>query len=386
MRNIISFFPHTEGMQRPVKILMLMFALSSLAFAQVKFAPAVIDSTKSESLPVEGRYVVQLIAIPNKTVANNMAEKLKREGYQAYVMPVINPTPKLSGKHYRVRIGCFTDSTSAKNFALRELVPLGYEYWIDSKYSDNLGFCGEGFDPDADYSDLPPVVIHLEMGMKAPEPIIEISEPEPEPEPEEIIDEPEPVPPVKRKNQIGLRLAANLSSAKGMSVRVHYFDFDNMEERYTDYRSSYGYIGGIGYEIQVPIFYGLSQMLALYTAPGFAYRAPFSSADDIASISEFALTFPLMFDLKFADTPLHASFGVQLDVPLSAKTEREDGKKFDFKERASVDFGLAAGLSYYITENIFIDGRGVYGLTNYAGKGNGSLYQFSFGAGWLFGL
>jgi len=340
---------------------------------------------QSESTLID-RYAVQVLATKSISHANRKAAKLRAKGYEVYVEPVQNPA-RLIGRYYRVRTGCFDSISEAQDFVAKELAPKGFDYWIDTKSSQNLGLCGPG---------LPPVIIEAAAEAPKPEPVIQVAVPEPEsqlvveepvePEPE---PEPEPAAPVKhprRNHQIGLRGAANLSSAKDMSVRVEHFDFVNMQMRHTDYGSKYGYVGrDIGCEIQIPVFIGLTRMLALYTAPGFACRVPFSSMDDIASINELALTFPLKFDLKLADTPLHLSFGVQADVPFNAKTKREDGGKFDFDERSSIDFGLAAGMSLYITKNIFIDGRGVYGLTNFADEDKGSLYQFSIGAGWLFG-
>jgi cell division septation protein DedD len=100
-------------------------------------------STKPEFNP-EGRYVVQVLCALSQRFAESVASKLEDKGYPSYVAEVENPTPELQGTYYRIRIGGFDGVSLAKKFAEDYLVNDGYEYWVDNRSNDNIGFGGSG--------------------------------------------------------------------------------------------------------------------------------------------------------------------------------------------------------------------------------------------------
>ncbi len=105
------------------------------------------DFSGSSSTPdfnPDGRYVVQVSCVLSQGFAESVAGKLENKGYPAYVAEVINPTPDLQGSYYRIRIGGFNGISAAKTFAEDYLVNDGYEYWVDNRSNDNVGFGGSG--------------------------------------------------------------------------------------------------------------------------------------------------------------------------------------------------------------------------------------------------
>lgn len=74
----------------------------------------------------------------------HVAEKEKAKyitlGYEAYLVPVLNPTPNLKGKYYRLRIGPFKSVQEAAKFRRQQLKQTEIKPWIDSKVNDSASF------------------------------------------------------------------------------------------------------------------------------------------------------------------------------------------------------------------------------------------------------
>ena len=100
------------------------------------------------------------------------------------------------------------------------------------------------------------------------------------------------------------------------------------------------------------------------TAP---YGSEFNYAD--YTYNQNYINVPVM--LKYYVTPaLSIDFGPQLGINVYHKcTIKGKGDNKDFKETVStktknMDFGLGLGLTYNITENVFVQGRYTMGMTN----------------------
>ncbi|HEX3018854.1 MAG TPA: SPOR domain-containing protein [Chitinispirillaceae bacterium] len=104
-----------------------------------------ITSANTSDFSNNGRYVVQISTLGSRHLADKLMKQLEARGYPAYIAEVENPTPSLSGTYYRVRIGRFSQISSAKNFGDENLKPMGYEFWVDNKSNDNVGIQGNGF-------------------------------------------------------------------------------------------------------------------------------------------------------------------------------------------------------------------------------------------------
>jgi hypothetical protein len=86
-----------------------------------------------------GNYVVQISTVGSKRLAQKVVQELENQGYQAYSTEVANPVSSLSGTYYRIRIGPFETISEARSFAEANLVPKGYQYWVDRKSRDSKG-------------------------------------------------------------------------------------------------------------------------------------------------------------------------------------------------------------------------------------------------------
>jgi hypothetical protein len=87
-----------------------------------------------------GTYVVQIAAASSRMNADELAVALKAKGYPAYVTEVQNPTPTLQGTYYRVRIGGFLAMSDARAFGENILRQANYDYWVDSKSNESIGY------------------------------------------------------------------------------------------------------------------------------------------------------------------------------------------------------------------------------------------------------
>jgi len=102
---------------------------------------------------------------------------------------------------------------------------------------------------------------------------------------------------------------------------------------------------------------------------GYSY----SESGDVY-INEFALSVPVMLQIAPIDA-FYLAAGVQLDMPFSTKGHyeyeaKENGESYSesgsekIKNRVAIDFGIALGLGYNITQNFRADLRCVIGLTS----------------------
>jgi len=142
-----------------------------------------------------------------------------------------------------------------------------------------------------------------------------------------------------------------------------------------------GFGGGIA--VNIPL---LGSFLSLSPELNFYYRKLLSFSDswnddyysgsEDVYVSEFALSVPVMLQIAPIDA-FYLAAGVQLDMPFSTKGhyeyeekniingETDSGSENEkIKDRASIDFGIALGLGYNITQNFRADLRCVIGLTS----------------------
>ena len=101
---------------------------------------ALSPSAEAAGFSERGSIVVQVSVFKIARQASNLVEKLAAQGYPAYVAEVENPTPEMSGTYHRVRIGRFQRIADAKAFGENTLRPAGYDYWVDNKKNDAVGF------------------------------------------------------------------------------------------------------------------------------------------------------------------------------------------------------------------------------------------------------
>ncbi len=99
-----------------------------------KPAPKKIDP--SSGLVPGGAYTLQVGIFNSERQASRLAEKLKTQGFPAYVTRVQDPTPELQGTYYRVRVGAFKSSSGARAYGKANLAPQGIAFWADLKGRD----------------------------------------------------------------------------------------------------------------------------------------------------------------------------------------------------------------------------------------------------------
>jgi cell division protein FtsN len=85
----------------------------------------------------DGPYVLQVGIFDSERQALRLGEKLKKQGFPAYIATVENPTPEMMGTYYRVRIGSFATTKSARAYGKMNLAPGGTPYWADLKARDS---------------------------------------------------------------------------------------------------------------------------------------------------------------------------------------------------------------------------------------------------------
>ncbi len=109
---------------------------------------------------LDGRYVVQVSCLASEEIAEDVAKKFENYGYPVYVAEVLNPTPRLLGKYFRIRIGGFDNLTDANSFGDGYLMPAGFEYWVDNRSNDNVGIGDFGLgDDDFSFSEEPTAAV-----------------------------------------------------------------------------------------------------------------------------------------------------------------------------------------------------------------------------------
>jgi len=145
---------------------------------------------------------------------------------------------------------------------------------------------------------------------------------------------------------------------------------------------------GVGGIASIPI----TDIIVFTPEAAFLYRtlASYSEGDKEESISEFAISIPLLFQIApIAGTPVHFAGGLQIDIPFSSEmVEKEDGKteKETIEKRSTLNFGIALGAGYRVMPNIGVDFRAVIGLTALTSESGDdtSLNQYGLGVSYFF--
>lgn len=70
-------------------------------------------------------------------IAEQERDKYIKQGYDAYLVPVLNPTPKLRGKYYRLRIGSLKKASDIATLK-KTIQSNGTKPWIDNKTNDTV--------------------------------------------------------------------------------------------------------------------------------------------------------------------------------------------------------------------------------------------------------
>jgi hypothetical protein len=110
------------------------------AFPDTEQEPEAVPAQKAKNpgggLAANGAYTLQVAIYNNERQATQLGEKLKKQGFPAYVTVVEDPTPALSGTYYRVRVGAFASSKAAREYGEANLKPEGIDFWADLKGRD----------------------------------------------------------------------------------------------------------------------------------------------------------------------------------------------------------------------------------------------------------
>lgn len=102
--------------------------------AEAKPEPKPADPKRG--LTEGGAYTLQVGIYNTERQAKAFSEKLKKQGFPAYVARVQDPTPALQGTYYRVRVGAFATSKAARDYGAANLAPLDIPFWADLKGRD----------------------------------------------------------------------------------------------------------------------------------------------------------------------------------------------------------------------------------------------------------
>jgi len=175
-------------------------------------------------------------------------------------------------------------------------------------------------------------------------------------------------------------------------------DFDN--------NIKIGFGGGISGVLNYPI----TDILIFSPEVGIYYRTLYNvkrefknSAGETTktqeeSLSEGAISIPLMVQLAPLSIPLHVAAGVQIDFPFSSEVNLTDdavGDETTHLEveehlggpRKALDFGVALGLGYRVMPNLGVDLRGVIGFTSLVDHDkfkDSKLKQYGIGVSYFF--
>lgn len=161
--------------------------------------------------------------------------------------------------------------------------------------------------------------------------------------------------------KFGIKAGLNYANLIGADMKLE--KVDNKDEAITSYHA--GLIAEIG------IFEGLSiQPELLYSTQGANYKN--AVGDIIGSVGY--LSIPVMAKINLNKT-VSLELGPQASFLLSGKDQ------FVAKDPNTFDFSVAGGLSFKVTESIFISGRYALGLTevDVEAKTKNSVVQVSAG-------
>lgn len=155
----------------------------------------------------------------------------------------------------------------------------------------------------------------------------------------------------------------------GVKAGLNYANFTGTEIQ-TDAITSYH--AGLLAEIKLMDKFAIQPEL-LYTTQGASYK----EADQEFKNELGYIAIPVLAKIYLGE-----SFSVELGPQASfLLSERND---VDFEDSNTFDFGLAGGLSYKITKNIFVQGRYVLGLTEISSEADAKNSVLQFSAGLMF--
>ncbi|GBU21490.1 hypothetical protein R80B4_01383 [Fibrobacteres bacterium R8-0-B4] len=187
-----------------------------------------------------------------------------------------------------------------------------------------------------------------------------------------------PPPPPKRKITFGCRVAYNNSYVNDMTLTMA--EFDGHKLSYHDYANKLG--AGHGFEFGVTAAYIITEDFSLEAGGNIAYRRPVNM--DVADVSEFALTFPILVRWNIPGSLFFVQGGAVIDVPIKAMIKWEDKAPADFDARAPIDFGFILGGGFQINKNFSADLRITAGLREFDRQQGHLTFQASVGAGYMY--
>jgi outer membrane protein OmpA-like peptidoglycan-associated protein len=176
----------------------------------------------------------------------------------------------------------------------------------------------------------------------------------------------------------GVKAGANMSTID--------WNLDDYLDSSTDYK--YGFAGGIYYNIGIGNIFSIQPEL-LYSQMGSELGidldiVPVNKAKAVETTEELQLDYisvPVLFKIS-PIWRLGIFAGPQFDYLLMAEIDGDDLEE-DFED---FDFAATAGLEFWLTRNIGLYGRYIWGLTDiYAGDGNDGDIEIN-NQGWQVGL
>ena len=183
----------------------------------------------------------------------------------------------------------------------------------------------------------------------------------------------------QRKVKFGGRVAYNNSYITKMNLKTVYYD-NNWQRHEENYAGKTGL--GHGFEVSAVTVVCFTDDASINIAPGFIFRTPYVS--DAASISEFAVSIPALFEWRLFRSPVCALGGLQADIPINTKT-RWDGKDEaePLDARSNVDVGVVLGINVHIGKKLALDVRGCLGLKEFSDGKDNFLNQVSVGVSYV---
>lgn len=155
----------------------------------------------------------------------------------------------------------------------------------------------------------------------------------------------------------------------GVKAGLNYANFTGTEIQ-TDAITSYH--AGLLAEIKLMDKFAIQPEL-LYTTQGASYK----EADQEFKNELGYIAIPVLAKIYLGES-FSVELGPQASFLLSEKND------VDFEDSNTFDFGLAGGLSYKITKNIFVQGRYVLGLTEISSNADAKNSVLQFSAGLMF--
>jgi outer membrane protein OmpA-like peptidoglycan-associated protein len=175
------------------------------------------------------------------------------------------------------------------------------------------------------------------------------------------LPEPEPEPKPQKKAGMGGRAGFNM------------YSFSLGDSRDDDISMGYGSGAGVALKLPLANFFesALASYFTLTPELNFYWRkmATEEYGNVENSATELTLSIPVILQFKpLVSIPFYLALGPQLDIPISAEweTKNKDTGETEtraYKDRSGLDFGIALGLGYYISEKIAADFRCVIGLS-----------------------